>query len=288
MGFTPIEFFKGVGYGVSDTNGAAVLFERDGESWLPQTACVGPWSADLLHGGSVAALCVSLAEQLTDDDALITSRITLDLVRPVPRSPLEAVAEVLRAGRRVRLVEVSVRADGREVVHARVQRTAREKIALLEAELAEMKPTAPADQPEQYYGPGDYDPLKRAIPWVEATSEIRTAEKVGPFGRVATSAWVRIQAELVAGEPLSAAAAVCAACDFTHAFASPEPVDGLRLYYPNADLTVHLSREPVDAWVRMAPAAVWEASGVGHARCELSDRRGMIGTSAMTLVLAER
>ena len=271
---------------MSETDRPAVLFHRDDALWLPQRACVGPWSDDLLHGGAVAALCVSQAEQATDDPGWITSRVTLDLVRPVPRAPLEVETEVLRAGRRVRLVEISVRADGREVVHARVQRTAHEQIALLESELPSVRPAPPPDLPEDFIGPDQYRPLARPIPFVEESSEIRVPDSEGPFGTGAITAWVRIQAELLPGQRLSPAASVCAAGDFTHAFGSPEPVHAMRLYFPNADLSVHLSRTPVDAWVRMAPSAVWETSGVGHARCELSDRYGTIGTSVMTLVLS--
>ena len=85
------------------------------------------WGADVLHGGPVAALVARAAEQALPQSArteqvFFASRLTIDLFRAVPRSPLTTDVELIRQGRRVIVAQVSVRADGLEVTrgHLRV------------------------------------------------------------------------------------------------------------------------------------------------------------------------
>lgn len=265
----------------------ACLFQRDGNVWLPQPTCAGPWSPDALHGGPVAALVVSVAEELLPGDELITSRMTLELVRPVPMQPLTTAVRVIKSGRRVNLVDVEILANGKHAALARIQRTRFQAVQLppLEGTGAELCP--PDKLPEDYAPPDPWHrhPDFRRSAFVGGACEMRTSRPEGIFGRDPIDAWLNVFADLTPGQPLSASAAVCAAADCGNALGAPE-APGTATRFINADLTVHLVRVPHDHWVHMHPTTVWMDHGIGHTRCALSDRQGMLGTATVILPLA--
>jgi hypothetical protein len=270
------------------TTRPAHLFERDDDIWTPQEACVGPWAPDLLHGGPIAALCVSVAEAALDDPEFITSRLSLDLVRPVPRRPLEVLVRPLKSGRRVHLIDVEVRDAGRDVAFARVQRTRSNPVNLPSLENTGAQLTPPPDSPESFTPFDERLAPRRPAPFFRLATQMHTPTALGIFGRGATLGWLRVHADLLPGVALSNAAAVCAAADYTNALGAPESPAESQLLFANADLTVHLVRTPANKWVRMLPITVWGEHGLGHTRCDLSDVRGMLGTSAVTLPLSNR
>ena len=94
------------------------LFVRQGETYVPTASAGGPWSPSHLHGGSPTGLLALLMEQATADSGLRLSRLTVDLLRPVPAAPLTAELAVVRAGRRLRVLQASLLADGVEVCRA--------------------------------------------------------------------------------------------------------------------------------------------------------------------------
>ena len=63
------------------------LFVREGETFVPTASAGGPWSPSHLHGGSPTGLLALLMEQATVDTGLRLSRLTVDLLRPVPAAP---------------------------------------------------------------------------------------------------------------------------------------------------------------------------------------------------------
>ena len=65
------------------------LFLPDGGGWLPTEAGLGPWGADLLHGGAVSALAIMLMEDEADDDYEAV-RYSADFIRALPMSRLDA------------------------------------------------------------------------------------------------------------------------------------------------------------------------------------------------------
>jgi len=260
------------------------LFAREGSLWFPQPACVGPWGKEWLHGGPVAALCTAIAEELVPDADRVTSRLTLELIKPVPLAPLEVQGEILRSGRRLSLVDVEIRAAGAVVAFARLQRTSQMPIELPELEGTGVELRGPADRPEDFVPMLQTgSPVDRA-PFVRDATVIRTPRETGIYEPHPTEAWICVFADLLPGVPMSTTAAAMAAADYGNALGAPE-APGTNTYFPNADLSVHLARPPVSAWIRMAPQTTWLVEGIGHTRCELADQRGMLGTSAVTLVM---
>ena len=94
------------------------VFEADGDRMVPTELARGPWSPDAQHGGPPAALLARALEQADPGDAHFVSRLTIELLRPVPLVPLEVRTRTLRPGRKVQWVEGSLLAGDVEVARA--------------------------------------------------------------------------------------------------------------------------------------------------------------------------
>src|SRR5690606_22569657 len=94
-----------------------VLFERQGELFLPTEHCASPWGPVTIHGGaSIGLLAWALEQQLPPN--MLLARLTVDLFRPVPRAPLGVAARLVRESRRLRLLEASLLHEGAEIGRA--------------------------------------------------------------------------------------------------------------------------------------------------------------------------
>ncbi len=87
---------------------AGALFSIDGDAFLPAALARSPWSSETLHGGSVTALLARAVEMRSPTGDRQVTRLTVELMRPVPVRPLRVQAEVVRPGRKVQLVEASL------------------------------------------------------------------------------------------------------------------------------------------------------------------------------------
>ncbi len=96
------------------------VFEVAGQSVETSPSAAGPWDQSFQHGAAPAALVAWAAERLQSDPSMRIVRLTLDLLRPVPVAPLEIRAEVLRQGRKIQVVSISLLAGGVAVVMANV------------------------------------------------------------------------------------------------------------------------------------------------------------------------
>ena len=92
---------------------ADALFVPDGDSLVPTELARGPWSAESLHGGPVAAVVTRATERtMPADDGLRMVRLTLELLRPVGMAPLRVTGRLSRPGRKVQLVDTLVTQSG--------------------------------------------------------------------------------------------------------------------------------------------------------------------------------
>jgi hypothetical protein len=94
------------------------LFRPSGGDFVPSELSRGPWSAEALHGGPVAALLCGLAEALPRPGPMHPARLTVELLRPVPLAPLRGEARLLRPGRKVQLAQSALFAGEHELARA--------------------------------------------------------------------------------------------------------------------------------------------------------------------------
>jgi hypothetical protein len=254
------------------------LFLPDGEGWMPTEACLGPWGADLLHGGAVSALAIRLMEDEADDDYEAV-RYSADFIRALPMSRFDATVRTVRKGQRLEVLDCELTADDRMVARCSLVRVKPRPLPLPEGAPAPPA-TEPPDAPEAFHDAPLFDPSRRFF--VGSGIEMRVPDP-GRFG--AGVAWYRLMIPTVPGRDPSPTARAAAAADFGNGLSGFRN-EFIPVAFPNADLVMHLGRQPEGEWVRLEATSEWRPDGIGLARGELADRTGSIGLSQQSLVLS--
>ncbi len=253
------------------------IFDRDGDAFVPTEAALSPWSDQQLHGGPPAMLLARAIEAFPVEQPMFVARMTVELLRPVGRTPLRATSRLVRPGRKVQVVESS----------------------LWSGELEVARMTAVRIRTGQVEVPVNHDPPPRELPdglerweggWRQGGAyhllgvDIRSAGPAG--GRPPGWAWFRLRLPVVAGEEPTPLQRVCAAADFPNGISFV--VDPRRITFINPDLTIYVQRLPVDEWV-LVEARTWlEPHGTGMTEGGLYDRTGRIGRSLQSLIVEAR
>jgi hypothetical protein len=255
---------------------ASLFTPTDDGRWLPTDFARGPWSPDALHGGPTSALLAREAEPLLD--GMVPVRLTVELLRPVPVAPLRVEATVVRPGKKVRLVSVSIRNDDTQVASATVLAIRRADVAVPE----HPRPASPPPPGEAIVGAPrvlGYDAFHNR--GVEHRFVAGAFEDPGP-----AIDWIRLLVPVVPDEEPTGLQRVAAAADFGNGIS--RFVDFEKLLFINPDLTVYLHREMVGEWVCLDATSILEPNGTGLAQSLLFDEQGVLGRSLQSLLVDNR
>jgi len=96
------------------------LYRIEGDQVRTGPLAAGPWDPTVQHGAAPASLVAWAAEQVPVERPMQVSRITIDLMRPVPVAPLEMKTEILRQGHKIQLIAIRLFAGPVDVVRASV------------------------------------------------------------------------------------------------------------------------------------------------------------------------
>ena len=258
------------------------IFEVDGDVVIPSELARGPWSPNAQHGGAPSALLAGVLEKIDAGPPAFTVRLTVDLMRPVPLTPLRIERRVVRPGKKVQIVEASLY-DG-DVEVARAQRAAAAR--LLDDELVtawsspEVAPLPPPGDPSRFRFPRMEGGDLGFWNVVEMSPVVGELFVPGP-----AAVWFRLRVPVIAGEETPPLQRVAAVADFGNGVGSG--IDRTRLTFINADVTVTLHRLPVGEWVGLDGVMFPERTGIGVAETVLHDERGRIGRGVQTVILEE-
>jgi hypothetical protein len=238
---------------------------------------IGPWDATSQHGGPPAALLGRSVERFGGREDIQVARMTLEILGPIPVSPLKTTVQMLRPGKKVELLEASLTAGGKEVVRANAWRI---RTAELPIDPPEVPPPAPPPEECELADrfPTDWQGYIDAMEWRLASG---TFPSPGP-----ARAWLRMRIPLLPGETPSPLTRVLAAADSGSGLSAA--LDWSKWVFVNTDLTVGLHRLPAGEWVFMDAATTLQPHGIGLAETEIFDQRGPIGRGQQTLYIAER
>ena len=263
--------------------GPDALFLPDGDRFVPTDLTRGPWTPDAQHGGPPAALLARAVDREAGGDGMMVARLTVELLRPVPVVPLVVTTRLARPGRKVQLVEASLRAGDVEVARAtglRIRTTELPLPALTDIPHAPPPPEA---------GTGSLPPWAGAVAYrsfhrdgVEHRFVAGSFETPGP-----ATDWIRLRVPLVAGESTPPLARAAAAADFGNGISwTLSRTEGYE--FINPDLTIYLHRLPADDWVCLEAVTWAQPHGVGLAESRLWDRHGPLGRALQSLLLDRR
>jgi Thioesterase-like superfamily len=269
-------------------SGVAALFVPHAGRMVPTHLARGPWSPDALHGGPVAALLARAAERQDDGgeagrqaEGMQLSRITLELLRPVPMAPLAITSSTVKPGRKVQLIDLVVEAGGVEVAWARALRL---RVA------DDQPPSVPSASEDGAPPPPDRCArppamFDRYAAFHNQGVEMRFVTGDGDVPGPAT-VWFRLLGAVVAGEEPTPWQRAAAAADFGNGVSGE--LDFMTTSFVNADLTVSIHRPPVGEWVCLDARTRFGSPGIGAAESAIWDVEGRVGRAVQHLVVEAR
>jgi hypothetical protein len=250
----------------------------DGGRFKATQSTTGPWFADAQHLGPPTALLIRALERSAAQRESALSRVTVEVLGPVPAGEVEVRTEVERPGRAIELHAAEMTAAGRAVLRARAWWVAvgpTEPVATGAAEplpppgtAAESGPRAPGwlpgfvDAMEWRWHRGGFDETGAGTVWGRPRVPIVDGEDPTPLQRLA----------LVADSGNGAAA----------------PLDVRKWLFVNTELTIHLHRAPAGEWMAVDAETVVGPSGYGTVSGRLFDETGQVGRSAQAIIVRPR
>lgn len=234
----------------------------------------GPWSPDAQHAGPPSALMVRAMERFERAPGVRLSRVSVDVLGPIPVAALDIEVRTVRPGRSVELLEATASVDGRPSLVARGWR---------------MRCT-PGDFPVHgtHDGPVVPGPARTRDPMmsfahgggylsvVDFSFDSGSGDSLGP-----AAAWGRSTIDLIEGETMTG---------WQHTVLVADSASGISLAtdprtHPaiNCDLVVSLHREPEPGWVHLSSETAGGPDAGILTDTLLSDDHGRIGRSVQNL-----
>ncbi len=258
------------------------LFHRDTTPSIhvPTPLAASPWNPDMLHGGAPAGLLCHLLEQHAPAGKQLC-RVATDLLRPVPRQPLQTRVQVLRDGARLSLHvaelwhndKLVARATGTWVKPHPVQ------LPAYAPQSCRMLP-APA-----FVETTDFSIIfgKKDIvipPGLHTHMLIKPITP--PLEQGSGRWWMTVPLEIVAGEPVTPITRVGLLSDFCNGVGQLNLGGNVGMI--NADITLQLHRIPEGEWIGLDGVGLVQPNGIGTTHCRLFDEEGEVGFVMQTVM----
>jgi hypothetical protein len=242
------------------------------------SATAGPWDPNVQHGGPPAALLATVMDACDPVVGVRLARVTVELLSPIPVGEVKVESQVVRPGRRVRLLEATMEAGGRLVALARGWQVA------AQANLFPQQPVSPSaalppPRPVEFFTPGaDAWGYAAALEWRFASGGF---DELGP-----AEVWGRVRIPLIAERRLTGLQRLLIFVDSANGVSGVLPFDEW-IFVPTA-LTVTLHRHPRGEWILMRAETTLSEDGIGSCFAYIEDMDGPVGTASQPLVITRR
>lgn len=261
----------------------AVLFEREGDTFLPTDLAGSPWHPAILHGGAPAGLLAHCLERSVDPQ-LQPTRLTIDLMRPVPKAPLQVAVRNLRTGKRIALQEITLLADQKPVAMATGLFIQPNPLLVPDHAPRHISDLPPPDQLDEIsFREVLFAGNANMPPGLHTTIRLRPITH--EHGEGQGKAWLRLPARIVAGEVNTPFMLAALTADFSNGVGqlAIRPGEGII----NADISLQLLRLPRSEWIAVDARTLLQEDGLAMVQAQLYDTHGLIGQvtqSAMPMV----
>ncbi len=248
------------------------LYTRQGDVFTASPLTGGPWDPAMQHGGPPSALLAWAIEHFESEVPMQVTRLTAELLRPIPIAPLRLTVRLTHSGRRVQRVEAALLREDTEVARAIGLRIRKAEVDL---------PPLPCND-EGLPNPAELTPLeRRGFGFLEA-AELRFV--YGDFDQPGPgAAWIRLLCPLLPDDKPSGLVRAVAAADFANGIG--RVLNSREYTFPNADLNIFLYREPIGEWIGVATTARMGNQGAGLTDSLLYDQQGVVGRAVQCLVV---
>jgi hypothetical protein len=258
---------------------------------MPTDHARGPWDPQALHGGAPAALMAAQFERMQPGAELRIARMGFELLRPIPFAPLTLSTSIVRPGRRVQELAGELRSGEQLICRASALRVQEVPAGLPAAAQPERDGGAPHAHVEQTMpGPEAGKPVRFALDDSKTDSFAASAMEMrwldDPWCVGPARVWMRLRHLLLPGEALTPLARLAATADFGNGVSATLPFD--QYLFINADLTIHLQRQPRGEWIGLDARTLLHEGGTGLAESVLHDVEGAVGRAFQTLVVQPR
>nr|WP_229023012.1 ATP-binding cassette domain-containing protein [Actinomarinicola tropica] len=265
----------------------SALFRFDGEHLVPTALSKGPWYEGTLHGSPMLAAMAWAAERHPSDVPREVVRLTVDLIRAAPLSPLRVVTETLHAGKSLDVVDARLFAGDDLCVRATAQRMRTTELEVEPEPSVSEPPTPPVDDDlgEPFFGRDDGG----------ETAFHHAIDLYGDPSHPVPLAWFRLNVPVVEGEVTSGFVTIATLCDWTYAVPvvaghrhhgdDSDAADGRRTFGIDTDTTVSCFRPLVGEWVGIRTRSLVGDHGAGVSGAELFDAAGPLGFSSQSVLV---
>jgi len=268
---------------LSDRPSPNAAYARIDERTFHSTALTrGPWHPDHQHAGPPTAIVCGAVEKVAHAHGLThISRLTANLIRPVPINDLSVEIMTDYVGRNTGHFSAHLIVDNKEVGRftALAQREARVKLPdSLPGHPLPMMSILPDRASEAHFPFGKSE--------LSYANLVETRVAAGKMFKGPCAIWFRLRYPLLEDEEPSAYQRVAVAADSGNGISAI--LDYQEYSFVNSDLTINLLRRPVGEWICLDARTYADATGAGLAESALFDVKGFIGRSTQSLAIRKR
>ena len=271
---------------MADEAAATALYERNSEGFVAHRCTGSTWDPMAQSGGAVLALLGHVLEDVPTLVSMSLSRLTVDIVRPVPVGEhLRVDTEILREGKKIQLVDLTIRAGDTVATRARALRIRDLDVTGVPGvpeSTSTVNPAASLPPPESLAA---VDLHPGVAEFLRTGAEMRrTVEPIDGVHAV----WCRLRVPVVAGEPVRTTSRAVLPLDIGNLI-GVSSFDPTKVTSINPDVSGHLSRAPVGEWVALTGHTHF-ADEVGHgmSMAVMSDTVGVFGVTSTSQVVDPR
>ena len=258
---------------------SAAYHALDANTYQSSDLTRGPWHPEHQHAGPPIALACRALEAAAREHGLThLSRLTANLLRPVPISPLRIQVSTDYVGRNAGHFSAQLFAKEKEVARFTALAQRESNLALPEGlpghPLAKVQLSAEDSAPSIFPFAGRH---------VGYSDLVETRSASGRIFDGPCAIWFRLQHPLLEGEAPSPYQRVAVAADSGNGVSAI--LDIKQFSFVNSDLTINLLRRPVGEWICLDARTYLGDNGCGLAESALYDCAGLVGRATQSLAV---
>jgi Thioesterase-like superfamily len=253
-----------------------------GEKFTATDLVRSTWSAAIQHAAPVSALLVRALERCAQRDDTRLSRVSVDLLGPVPaEGDLWVRSQLDRAGKQIELVSAEMLGLGPDGRPRPVAKASGWRLQTLDTRVvvhAAAPPLRPVTEARSRDLEKDWDRnYVHSLDWRWLTAPMND----GPG-----ESWLKPTVDLVKGETMTPLQRLFAVADDANGIGTK--LDITKWTFLNTDLVVHVHRIPEGEWIGIRAETNYGPDGIGTTIGTLFDQRGALGGIQQSVLVRRR